>query len=77
MTDYTSPQIEGHVTQEMIDACLSIVEGWYNEGRKDWADIWDRLDGTKLEDGTCLDLPTDLRSPVYAKLKREVRKTER
>lgn len=77
MAEYTSPRGAGDVTQEMIDATIDIVEGWYNDTRVDWEDVWDRLDGSTLSDGTKLELPEDLLSPVFAKLRREVRKSQR
>ena len=62
------------VTDEIIELVNGVVEGWYSEGRIDWSDVWDRVEGAELEDGTELDLGTDLGSPALNKLKREILK---
>lgn len=80
MVEYYSPTTADDVTDEMIELVVDIidwVESWRSEDRKDWLDIWDRMDGTTLSDGRMLDMPTDLLSPVYKRLKAEVRKSER
>jgi hypothetical protein len=65
------------VTDEVVGLAYDIVEGWYPEGSIDWEDVWDRLDGSELEDGTTLDLGTDLLSPELKQLKRDVQKRRR
>jgi hypothetical protein len=77
MKKYTSPVTAADVTDEMVNIALGIVEGWYDEGRIDWEDVWDRMDGAELNDGTWLDMGTDLLSPALAKIKSEVRKARR
>lgn len=56
------------VTQEDLDEALSIVEGWYDEGRIDWDDVWERME--RYSD---LDLGTEIDSPAMRKMKRYVR----
>lgn len=62
------------VTEEIVQAAFDIVEGWYNEGRIDWDNVWDRMEGSVLEDGTELDMGTDIDSPAMRRIKREVNK---
>lgn len=62
------------VTDEVVRLAVDIVDGWYQEGRIDWEDVWDRLDGSELSDGTKLDLGNDLDSSELKELKRKVRK---
>ncbi|GAA0955553.1 hypothetical protein [Nonomuraea longicatena] len=65
------------VTDEIVGYAVEIVDGWYQAGRIDWEDVWDRLDGTELVDGTRLDLGTDLASLELVALKAAVRKVRR
>lgn len=65
------------VTDEVKQMAYDIVDGWYQDGRIDWEDVWDRLDGSKLSDGTELDLGNDLTSPELQQLKRAVQKMRR
>ena len=65
------------VTEEIIQAAVDIVEGWYNEGRVDWDNVWDRMDGQVLNDGSEIDMGTDIESPAMRKIKREVNKRRR
>lgn len=64
------------VTQEILDMAWSVIEGWYNSGddRIDWDDVWDRLDGSSLDDGTFLDLGDQEDTPAMRKIQREMRK---
>jgi hypothetical protein len=73
-SDWTSPTQAADVTDEMVEIAREIVDGWYQEGRVDWEDVWDRMDGAELADGTHLDLGTDLGTPALAKLKRLARR---
>lgn len=79
MTDtrYTTVREIEDVTQEMLDAAVGIMEGWYPEGKIDWDDFWDRLDGTSLEDGTHLDLDGQTRSPAFLLIRMHVLKVRR
>lgn len=58
------------VSEEIIRLVHGIVDGWYSEGRVDWEDFWDRLEGSFLRDGTRLDLGSDLSSPALKRLKK-------
>jgi hypothetical protein len=62
------------VTDEALEMVQGIVEGWYNEGRIDWEDVWDRMDKRVLDDGRGIDMGSDLGSPAIRKIKREIRK---
>lgn len=65
---------EEDVTEEILEIAQGIVEGWYNEGRIDWGDVWDRMEKRTLEDGRGIDMGSDLGSPAITKIKREIRK---
>jgi len=73
MGKHTSVLKKEDVTDEIIDIVLDVVEGWYNEGRIDWEDVWDRAKGAELADGTELDFGTDLDSPAMRKIKERIR----
>lgn len=74
-SQYTSPRSEEDVTQEMIDLVCSVVNAHYLEGRIDWPDVWDRIDGTVLNDGTTLDMGDELDTPAIKALKKVGRKS--
>lgn len=76
MTDhkYTTVTAAADVTPEVMDYARSVVEGWYNDGRIDWENVWERMDGTTLNDGTQLDLGTEIDSPAMRKIQRTIRK---
>lgn len=61
------------VTDELVEAAYEIVQGWYQEGRIDWDDVWDRLE-SQVND---LDLGTELESPELLELKKRVLKMRR
>jgi hypothetical protein len=62
------------VTEEVLEVVQGIVEGWYDEGRIDWEDVWDRMEKTYLDDGRGIDMGEDLDSPAIRKIKRHIRK---
>jgi hypothetical protein len=70
--DY-APHAAEDVTDELVQLTVDIVDGWYNEGRIDWEDVWDRLEKRTLDDGRGIDLGGDLGSPALTALKRRVR----
>lgn len=72
-TEWTSIHDYEDVSDEILNMAHRIVDGWYSEIRIDWADFWDRLEGSFLNDGTRLDLGTDLDSPALKRIKRAVR----
>jgi hypothetical protein len=62
------------VTDEVLEIVQGIVEGWYDEGRIDWEDVWDRMEKSVLDDGRGIDMGDDLGSPAIKKIKSEIRK---
>jgi len=71
---WTEPETAADLTEEMLAALRDSLEWQDNAPRVDWDEVWDRLDGTRLVDGTRLSLPTDTSSPVYRRLTSEGRK---
>lgn len=65
------------ITDEILTAAEEISNGWYEDRRIDWDDFIDRLDGMELEDGTRLDLGTNMLSPAIEKIKAHIRKYRR
>jgi DNA-binding PadR family transcriptional regulator len=65
---------EDDVTEEVLEVVQGIVSGWYDEGRIDWEDVWDRMERTRLADDRGIDMGGDLGSPAIKKIKREIRK---
>lgn len=76
-SDY-APRAADDVTPELVDMTVSIVDGWYADGRIDWEDVYDRLErGAGLADGRRIDLGEDLASPALKTLQRRVRAARR
>jgi len=71
---YTSIHEAADVTDEILDACEDIVDGWHGDGRVDWEDVIDRLDGYHLADGSLLDLGSNAESGAIRHIKRVIRK---
>jgi hypothetical protein len=71
---YTSPQAASDITEEIVTVATDVVDGWYPEGRIDWEDLLERIDGTELADGSRLDMGESMMSEAITRLKREVRK---
>lgn len=78
MADVTyNPLVEEtDATEEVVTLVVSTVEGWYRDGKIDWDDVWDRVDGAELDDGSVLDIQ-QLTSPAMEKIKKEVRALRR
>lgn len=74
ITRYTSPVEAEDVTDEMIGLVRDVVDGWYQDSPIDWEDVWDRVDGAELADGTRLDLGSDMLTPALRRLRREARR---
>lgn len=55
------------VTEELLDACWGIVEGWYSVCTIDWDDVLDRLERSGW------DFTDDADTPAIRKLKRTMR----
>lgn len=72
-TVYTAVTRADQLTKEILDAVESIHDGWYPEGRIDWEDFLDRLDGIPLEDGSTLDLGDNMLSEAIVAIKNHVR----
>lgn len=62
------------VTDEVLDIAETYAEGFYPEGRIDWEDLFDRIDGLSLNDNSRVDLGNEYGSPAMRKIQREVRK---
>jgi hypothetical protein len=73
MTDYYSPVSADEVTDEILTMVTETVDGWYQDGRIDWQDVWDRVDGSTLDDGRTVDFGDSLDSPAIRKIKKHVR----
>lgn len=69
---YTTLRTADDVTDEIKKLALDIADGWYADTRIEWDDVWDRMDGRELEDGTYLDLP-ELDNPAMRAIKSYVR----
>lgn len=63
------------VTAEVLEVVEDIHDGWYSEGRIDWEDFLERVDGTPLDehDGREIDLGGDPDSPAIRAIKRHIR----
>lgn len=60
---------------DILQAIEWAVEWQDSEPRVDWERVWDRAEGTTLQDGTLLALPSgDVDGPVYRALKAHGRK---
>jgi hypothetical protein len=71
---WTEPEAAADLTDEILAAMRESLEWQDNQPRVDWDQVWDRMEGTRLADGTRLSLPTDTSSPVYRRLMAEGRK---
>jgi hypothetical protein len=66
-----------------MEIVFDVVDGWYQQGRIDWEDLLDRVEGSDLEDGSKIDFGNGLNedgtdvSPAIKKIKSLVRKYRR
>lgn len=74
---YTTVSSASDVTEEIMEVARGVVDGWYGEGRIDWEDVWDRMDGTLLEDGTTLDMGNEDDTPAMRKIKKAINQERR
>ena len=74
MVTYTTISVVADVTEEVLSTARDIVEGWYNNGRVDWENVWDRMDGSRMDDGTTLDMGGQTDTPAMRKIQRTIRK---
>lgn len=77
MTRFQALNDRDDVTDEIVQYAVDIVDGWYPDGPIDWTDVWDRLDGTELNNGARLDLGDDLMSPGLKALRSAVQRARR
>lgn len=62
------------VSTEVLLAATEIYRGWFADSvRIDWEDFLDRLDGIPLDDGSQLDLGTDLSSPAIVLIRKHIK----
>lgn len=59
------------IPQPLLDEALSIADGWYETSPIDWEDVWDRLEGFEMPDGSLLDITTTA-GPAIRYIKRYV-----
>lgn len=74
---YTQITEQEQMTEEVMSHARSIVDGWYNESRIDWENVWERLDGCPLNDGTYLDLGPETDSPAMRYIQKTIRAERR
>jgi hypothetical protein len=61
------------LTAEIVDIAESVTDGWYpHPTRIDWENVWDRMDGIELTDGSELSIPA-LDTDAQREIKRQVR----
>ena len=60
-------------TDEVMQVVTDVIDGWYPEGRIDWEDVWGRVDGSELPDGSLIDMGDLLDTPATRRIKRFVR----
>lgn len=64
------------VTEDVLELAVEITDGWYLDTRIDWDDVWDRMDGQTIGDGTVLDIP-HLNSPALRMIQRYIQNLRR
>lgn len=70
---WTKVVASSDVTDEILELVRSVESGWYNDSPIDWEDVWDRVDGSRLTDGTCLDWGPETDTPAMRKIQRVIR----
>jgi hypothetical protein len=71
---YTAIFESNEVTEEILDAARSIVDGWYANRHIDLNDFLDRLETYQLANGTYPDFGTDITTPAIQKILRYMRR---
>lgn len=74
---WTEVTSTSEVTEEILDIVREIESGWYNSTPIDWEDVWERVEGTNLNDGTYLSLGDEYGSPAMKKIQRVIRAERR
>lgn len=71
---YSEPKTADEARRADVIASLESALEWQdNEPRVDWEEVWDRMEGDTLSDGTRLALPSNLSSPVFRALQKQGR----
>lgn len=65
------------VTDEVFDLAESVTDGWYSDGPIDWEDVWDRMEGSPMDDGRPLSMGSELDTPAMRKIQRHIRELRR
>lgn len=65
------------VTDEVLGIARELVDGWYDDTRIDWEDVWDRMDRTTLDDGRKIDMGPSTDSAAMKAIKRQINKERR
>lgn len=76
-TDWKTLVTAEDVPEGLLDYAVEAADSWYGDGRIDWTDLLDRLDGFETPDGTTLDLGDDMTSGAIKAIKAHVRKVRR
>lgn len=76
-TDWKTLVTAEDVPEELLDHAVDVTDSHYGDGRIDWEDALDRMDGFEMPDGTRLDLGGDLNSGAIRAIKAHVRKVRR
>lgn len=72
---WTKVRTAEDVTPEILGMASMVVTAWFASNRTlPWLEVWDRMDGRQLSDGTYLDLGSDLSTSAFVKLKQHIRK---
>lgn len=74
---WTDVLLRQEVTEEVLDVARNIVDGWYQDGPIDWGDVWDRVDGSSLEDGSRIHLGDSTATPAFRMIKQTILKERR
>lgn len=74
-TRYTEVTAREDVTQEILD--LAEYAASFQDDRIDWEDVWDRMDGAMLSDGTRLDLGRSSDSSAMRAIRRHINAARR
>lgn len=78
MDEYRRIREAVDVDDEIVEAALSIVDGFYaTRPAIDWEDVLDRMEMRRDARGRQYDLGGDADSPAIRKIKREVRRIRR
>lgn len=77
MSEYIEILKREDVTDEVLAVVEHVYDGWFTDGRINWDDFLERMDGSVLESGEKIDMGPELDSPAIRKIKAHVRKLRR